>query len=146
MIHLHQHQGTPSLYQHPRYFGSHLPINNFTFCTKEKKIFYYENSTSSYFYVVILIDMKFSEFPNIEGKKRKKKIIKLNFFSPFVSANTSQYAHYVFSTLDQSKSGFLHFEVSQHINFEAVFPITLRWCIRIPKNRIKQACFIYHLI
>ncbi|XP_065206144.1 Kv channel-interacting protein 1-like isoform X2 [Planococcus citri] len=35
-----------------------------------------------------------------------------NIYSQFFpqGANTSQYAHYVFSTLDQSKSGFLHFE------------------------------------
>jgi hypothetical protein len=41
--------------------------------------------------------------------------LRLIFFS--VPANTSQYAHYVFSTLDQSKSGFLHFEVSLYYFF-----------------------------
>lgn len=30
------------------------------------------------------------------------------------TANTSQYAHYVFNTLDQDHSGLLSFEVSSH--------------------------------
>lgn len=37
--------------------------------------------------------------------------LQLTTFLPFLLANSSQYAHYVFTTLDQSKSGFLHFEV-----------------------------------
>lgn len=44
-------------------------------------------------------------------------------FILFFAANTSQYAHYVFNTLDQDHSGLLSFEVSSHITY-VLFPFS----------------------
>ena len=43
-----------------------------------------------------------------------------------VSANTSQYAHYVFNTLDQDRSGLLSFEVSLP-KFEVILFVKTGW-------------------
>lgn len=40
------------------------------------------------------------------------------------SANTSQYAHYVFNTLDQDHSGILSFEVSTSIDSNIIIDVS----------------------